>query len=305
MSEDGCPGCVEASTPAMDGGKDGEIIPVEGFVSDLKRHWHKRPFVWTEEAAGFDTGLQLPSKARVLVLGPHPDDPESVAITLRLLLRSGCDLRYAIVSLSPSGVHDQDALSNGHPHAASLEQRKIAIRRREQILAAEALGLKEERVSFLCLGENEGSTLSDSPRNKTGITQLLLSTMPDIAIMPAGQDSNQTHAWVHRVFREHAEQLVRKTGRPLVALYNEDPKTTSMRTDLFVLFGEESAIWKREVLRIHDSQQKRNLRLRQMGFDDRILQVNRRRFTLFPGSLRFDLSFAAYAEAFEIERFGF
>ena len=289
----------------MDGEKDGETLPVEGFVSDLKRHWHKRPFVWTEEPRGSDTGLEIPRKARVLVLGPHPDDPESVAITLRLLLRSGCDLRYAIVSMSPSGVHDQDALSNGHPDVASLGQRKIAMRRREQILAAEALGLTEERVSFLCLGENEKGTLSDSPVNRAGINLLLDSAMPDIAIMPAGKDSNQTHAWVHRVFREHAEQLVQKNRRPLVALYNEDPKTTSMRTDLFVLFGEESATWKRTVLRIHDSQQKRNLRLRQTGFDDRILRVNRQRFTEFSGSPRFDPPIAAYAEAFEIERFGF
>jgi len=278
---------------------------VKRFVSDLKRHWNTRPFVWTEEPAGSDTGLELPRKARVLVLGPHPDDPESVAITLRLLLKSGCDLRYAIVSMSPSGVQDQDAPPTGHLDVTSLGQRKIAIRRREQILAAAALGLTEERISFLCLGENEGGTLSDSRGNRAGIDLLLESTMPDIVIMPAGQDSNQTHGWVHRVFREHAEPLAHKRRQPLVALYNEDPKTTSMRADLFVFFSEESAGWKGALLRIHDSQQKRNLRLRQMGFDERILQVNRRRFKQFSGSHDFDLASAGYAEAFEIECFGF
>jgi LmbE family N-acetylglucosaminyl deacetylase len=282
-----------------------EITPMKRFVSDLKRHWDKRPFVWTEEPAGSDTGLELPCKARVLVLGPHPDDPESVAITLRLLLKSGCDLRYAIVSMSPSGVQDQDALPAGHLDVTSLGQRKIAIRRREQILAAGALGLTEERISFLCLGEDGGGTLSDSLGNRAEINLLLESTMPDIVIMPTGQDSNRTHAWVHRVFREHAKRCAQKRRRPLVALYNEDPKTLSMRTDLIVLFDEESAGWKMAVLKIHDSQQKRNLRLRKMGFDDRILKVNRLRFTLFSGSHDFDLSSAGYAEAFEIERFGF
>ena len=279
--------------------------PVQRFISDLKRNWNRRPFVWAEESAGSDTGLEFPCKARVLVLGPHPDDPESVAITLRLLLKSGCDLRYAIVTMSPSGVHDQDVRPTGLPDLSALAQRKVAIRRREQILAAEALGLKEESISFLCLGENEGGTLSNSRENKAMIGMLLESTTPDIAIMPTGHDSNPTHAWVHRVFREHAEQLASKRGRPLVALYNEDPKTTSIRMDLLVLFGEESAMWKRALLRIHDSQQKRNLRLRQMGFDDRILNVNRRRFTQFSGSRDFNLSSAGYAEAFEIERFGF
>ena len=283
-----------------------DITPVEGFISDLEQHWNRRPFVWTEESAGSDSGLEFPRKARVLVLGPHPDDPESVAITLRLLLKSGCDLRYAIVTMSPSGVHDQDARPTAPLDLGSVAQRKLAIRRREQILAAEALGLTEERISFLCLGENEGGTLSDSRENKAMINRLLESTMPDIAIMPTGQDSNITHAWVHRVFREYAEQLARKRRRPLVGLYNEDPKTTSMRTDLLVLFGEESALWKRALLKIHDSQQKRNLRLRQMGFDDRILNMNRRRFKQSSGSCDFDLySAAGYAEAFEIERFGF
>jgi LmbE family N-acetylglucosaminyl deacetylase len=228
-----------------------------------------------------------------------------VAITIRLLLKSGCDLRYAIVSMSPSGVQDQDARPDGPVDVTSLLQRKIAIRRREQILAAAALGLTEERIRFLCLGENEGGTFSESRENRASIKLLLESTMPDIAIMPVGQDSNQTHAWVHRVFREHAIGLAQKRRRPLVALYNEDPKTMSMRTDLFVLFGEESAGWKRALLRIHDSQQKRNLRLRQVGFDDRILQVNRRGFARFSGSNDFDGSSAGYAEAFEIERFGF
>lgn len=275
------------------------------FLSDLKRHWNKRPFVWTEDPSGSETGLELPRKARVLVLGPHPDDPESVAITIRLFMKSGCDLHYAIVSVSPSGVQDQDAEPIGDPDATPMKQRKIGIRKKEQILAGAALGLTEKRIHFLDLGINEEGPLSDSRANRAKINLLLESTVPDIAIMPVGKDSNHTHAWVHRVFRGLARRQAHKRRRPLVALYNEDPKTTSMRTDLLVLFGEESAEWKRALLRIHDSQQKRNLRLRQMGFDERILHVNRRRFTQFSGSRDLDLSFAGYAEAFEIERFGF
>jgi LmbE family N-acetylglucosaminyl deacetylase len=278
---------------------------VQRFVSDLGRHWKKRPFVWTEEPERSDPRLELPRKARVLVLGPHPDDPESVAITLRLLLRSECDLRYAIVTLSPSGVQDEDAGPAGHLGVNALDERKIAIRMREQILAGAALGLAEERIHFLRLGERAASVPQHSREDSARIHRILESTMPDIVILPAGKDSNRTHAWVHRIFRGHARRNAKMRRRPLVALYNEDPKTSSMRTDLLVLFGEQSAQWKRAVLRIHDSQQKRNLRLRQTGFDERILRVNRRRFMQFSGSQDPDLSSAGYAEAFEIERFGF
>ena len=95
--------------------------------------------------------------------------------------------------------------------------------------------------------------------------------------------------------------------KPVVALYNEDPKTTKIRKDLFVLFGEEGAGWKGDLLRAHDSQQERNIRVRGTGFDERILQMNRRSHKEIPRAAAAGVSepfgSASYAEAFEIELF--
>jgi LmbE family N-acetylglucosaminyl deacetylase len=278
--------------------------PVKRFVSDLRQNWDARPFFWTEGEVTGGLKVRVPSQARVMVLGPHPDDPESVAITCRLLVRSGCDLHYAIVSMSPSGVEDQYAQTSHDRHSVPLRERKIAIRKREQIMSAGTLGLTEDRIAFLHLEENNGGIPLDCPENKARIELLLESAAPDIVIMPAGKDANQTHAWVHRVFREYARISGAGRKRPMVGLYNEDPKTTAIETDLFVLFGEESAKWKGALLRIHDSQQQRNMRLRQVGFDERILQVNRQRYErLLESDSRKKFS-AGYAEVFEIELFG-
>jgi len=278
---------------------------VERFVFDLQRNWNDRPFVWTDGACETGPQLHVPSHARVMVLAPHPDDPESVAVICRLLLDSGCDLRYAIVSMSPSGVEDRYAQTSCGSIFQSLQAGKIAIRRKEQMTAAGMLGLTEERVSFLALDDNEKAAVSDSPENRARINLLLESGDPDIVIMPVGKDTNRTHAWVHRVFRECAAPLAGRSKRPIVALYNEDPKTTSMKPDLLVLFDEKAAEWKGEMLRMHYSQQRRNMQIRGMGFDERILEINRRRFERFSGPADRSRSSPGYAEAFEIELFGF
>jgi LmbE family N-acetylglucosaminyl deacetylase len=279
-------------------------VTVNRFVSDLQQNWDERPFVWTDK--NVPPGLRMPSNARVLALGPHPDDAESVAVTCRLLLHSGCDLRFAIVCTSPSGVEDSYAELHGDRSLGTTPaERKIAIRKKEQIASAGKLGLSEDKVTFLSLDENENGMLSDSPTDRARIGHLLQSTNPDMVILPVGKDTNRTHAWVWRVFRESARRLFERERRPMVALYSEDPKTTDMGTDLFVLFGEESARWKSALLRTHDSQQQRNLHVRQSGFDERILQVNRRRYDRFSGAESLRESSFRYAEAFEIERFGF
>jgi LmbE family N-acetylglucosaminyl deacetylase len=247
--------------------------------------------------------LSLPSGARVLVLGPHPDDAECVGVTCRLLHHSGCDLRFAIVCTSPSGVEDAYAESHGdRSPGATLTEQKIEIRKKEQMASAGKLGLSEDKVTFLSLEEKE---LSYSPSDRARIGHVLQSTSPDIVIMPSGNDTNRTHAWACRVFQESARLLFERTNRPMVALYSEDPKTTEMRTDLFVLFGEESARWKSALLRTHDSQHQRNLHVRTSGFDERILQVNQRRYEQFSGWEALGESSFGYAEVFEIERFGF
>jgi hypothetical protein len=48
-----------------------------------------------------------------------------------------------------------------------------------------------------------------------------------------------------------------------------------MRLDLVTVFDDGEAAWKGGLLRCHRSQHERNLRSRGIGFDERILAMNR------------------------------
>lgn len=273
------------------------------FLSDLKRSWQARPFVWTDDRDVGGERVRPPSEGRVLVLAPHPDDPESAAVTCRLLRRSGCDIRYAVVTLSPAGVEDEYAQRFHDGDSAALRDTKAEIRRKEQIRSAEMFGLGAEGLAFLGIQEDAENTRLDSTANRSRLREHLESVAPDMVIMPVGRDENRTHAWVYEVFRECAGDLARRFGRSLVGLYNEDPKTTAIRPDLFICFGEESAQWKRTLLRAHDSQQQRNIRIRGVGFDERILRVNREGRRRLPEASALAVSSLQYAEVFEMELF--
>ncbi len=70
-----------------------------------------------------------------------------------------------------------------------------------------------------------------------------------------------------------AESLSRQLPAATIWL-NRDPKTIAMREDVYVVFDDEAAEWKRTLLRHHASQQSRNLHARGHGFDERILRSN-------------------------------
>ena len=65
-----------------------------------------------------------------------------------------------------------------------------------------------------------------------------------------------------------------------------------MRYDFYTAFGIAEAEGKATLLRFHSSQQQRNLNTRHVGFDERILEVNRQIARECPGEQEF-------AEAFE------
>lgn len=279
------------------------------FVSEMRLLWNNKPFFWCEETSFCTNEVPIPSGACVMVLGPHPDDPESVAVTCRLLMQKGGDMHYVVVTMSPSGVEDEYARRLTGSMHTSLIEKKIEIRRMEQIRAAQMFGLRMDRLTFLGLGEDEQETLLNTSKNRARIENIIQNIAPDIVIMPIGKDTNPTHAWVYRVFRQSVKGLVTDRRKPVVALYSEDPKTTRIRKDLCVLFGEASARWKGELLRIHDSQQERNINLRRMGFDERILRMNRQSYSCISESVKLKMNTPGYAEGyaevFEIELFDY
>jgi hypothetical protein len=92
-------------------------------------------------------------------------------------------------------------------------------------------------------------------------------------------------------------QIASGVDRPAAALLNRDPKTITMRIDVYTEFGEDEAKWKARMLRFHDSQQRRNLDTRGRGFHERILNTNRQ--------IAREISCRSeYAEAFELELYG-
>lgn len=220
----------------------------------------------------------LTGAGRVLALAPHPDDPEAIAVTLRMLAHGCTEMTWAIVTSGWSGVDDDFV---GPDHAA-----KGYVREKEQRAAARLFGLSDKKLSFLRLAEDDAGELADTPENRRRFTAQLDALAPELALLPHREDTNATHRRVYAWFAEWAAAQ----GRPIAALCNEDPKTTQFTPQVTVTFGDATAAWKAELLECHRSQSARNRRVRGITFAERILAMNR---AAYP---------RGYAERFIIER---
>jgi len=150
-------------------------------------------------------------------------------------------------------------------------KQKAGVRESEQRASCAFFGVPPEQLVFLRLAEDETGKLTDSGENRLAIGRYLLKNAPRIVFLPHGNDTNPDHRLVWSLSRAAASEL----GLGVTAFLIRDPKTVAMRMDAYTAFGEEEAGWKARLLRFHESQHERNLNTRQMGFDDRILGVNR------------------------------
>jgi len=223
----------------------------------------------------------FPAGMRVMFIGPHPDDFDANGLTLRYLRDGGSELRVLVVS-GGSGVEDSYCVT-------STQEVKERIREREQRASCRFFGLPGEALTFLHIDKDGEAQPVDSPANLRLLTEHVLSFKPDVIMLPHGNDTNQGHRVMHRMVTKAAL----RAKSPIALLLSRDPKTISMRTDLYTAFGEAEATWKATLLRFHDSQHQRNLCSRGHGFDERILAENRR------AALELGLD-APYAEAFEL-----
>ncbi|MNR79362.1 glucosamine-6-phosphate deaminase-like protein [compost metagenome] len=227
---------------------------------------------------------QLPAALSIVVLAPHPDDFDAIALTLRAFHQRGDTLHLAVLTSGASGV--EDGFAEAYTTAA-----KAALREVEQAASCAFFGLPAERLSFLRLPPDEKGNPRLDDANRQCIRDYLAARQPDLVFMPHGNDSNVTHQRTYALFR--AVALAEQWS--LWAVLNQDAKTVAMRTDLYTPFQDEDARWKAELLRLHASQQQRNLNTRAQGFDERVLAVNRKT----GAGLH-----AEYAEAFELEPYG-
>lgn len=220
--------------------------------------------------------IPWPDGSNILVLAPHPDDFDSIAVTLRFFYIRKHPLRLTVVSSSPAGVQDSFC-------SPPTPEVKAATREREQLESCALFGLAEKDVTFL--------RLADGTEDVEAVGAQFRATRPGLVFLPHGNDTNAGHRATWAMFR----QLHAQADWPVTGLLNRDPKTIAMRHDAYMAFAEDEAHWKASLLRCHRSQQQRNLGTRGYGFDERILRMNREDAAALPGSL-------AYAEVFEIWR---
>jgi LmbE family N-acetylglucosaminyl deacetylase len=224
----------------------------------------------------------LPTGLRVALLGPHPDDFDAIAVTLRHFRDAGNGISVAVLSGGASGVED------GYCEPPS-DDRKVELRRLEQRASCRMFGLPDDALEFLPLSEDVDGEPDNTPANAEILVNHLARIHPDIVFLPHGNDQKPGHRNVYAL----VQQAAARHPSPLVAFLNRDPKTVSCRLDAFTRYGEEDARWKAQLLRCHDSQQQRNLNTRGHGFDERILEHDRKNAAECGG--------ATYAEAFEIQ----
>jgi len=200
----------------------------------------------------------------ILVLAPHPDDFDVIAVTLRRLQSAGKRVNV-VVARGGSGVDD------GYRPGLDLAG-KAALREKEQRASAAFFGLPPESMEFVDFENGPDDQMIESARNLDLLRSILSEKAPDLVFLPHGNDSNSAHRAMYALFKQALLDL----DRHIPALLVCDPKTIDMRLDIYTPFGADDAAWKAQMLCFHDSQQQRNIKSRGRGFDERILDVNRR-----------------------------
>jgi len=208
--------------------------------------------------------LALPTDSKLLVLAPHPDDFDTVAVTLRFLFDRNHPILLLVLTGASSGV--LDSLVDPPTKA-----RKEEVRQAEQLAALDFFGFPRAGVRFLRLPEDPAGRLMLNDTTYTTVGQIFREFSPDVVSLPFGRDSNLSHQRTFELFQTLASDI----GKPVLGLCHKDPKTTEIEIQTYFPFDEETALWKAEMLRFHRSQHTRNLQTRNRGFDDRILQANR------------------------------
>jgi LmbE family N-acetylglucosaminyl deacetylase len=237
--------------------------------------------------------IVFPRPLQILVLAPHPDDFDAIAVSLRHLHEHGHVLHVAVLTTGASGV--EDGFGGAHDDSA-----KAALRESEQRASCALFGLPAQRLEFLQLwgsapgADADGAGGGEANDGDLDRLRAWIAARPaDLVFMPHGSDSNRTH----RRTCESVCAIAARQGLDAWACLNRDAKTQQMRVDLYCEFDQAQADWKAQLLRLHASQHERNLRTRAAGFDERVLQVNRHAAQA--------LALAQpYAETFEVMRLG-
>jgi len=215
----------------------------------------------TEECLSLEYG-PLPGRGSVVMLAPHPDDPDTCAVFQKMLQLGGWEIWWVVLTSGWSGVRDE--------FAGTDKEAKTACRWQEQLDSCHLFGLNEDWYEFLGLPETDDGELADNLASYRHFASDLNELAPDIVILPWGKDTNATHRLTYEWFMRW------RADRPVTAFFAEDPKSLDFTPHLEIVFDEETAAWKASLLECHRSQTDRNLATRGITFSERILSVNRR-----------------------------
>ena len=230
--------------------------------------------------------LKFSKTQSVLALAPHPDDFDAIGVTMRFFLNNGNVIYLAVATSGASGVED----SFSSPPTLKAKGR---LRRQEQRESCQFFGLPESNLAFLQMEEDTEGHPKDNKTNLEILQNHFMKIRPVMIFLPHWKDSNPGHQRIYTMFHK----VAREARYPMVAFLNRDPKTLQMRCDVYMEYGEETAVWKSKLLRFHKSQHQRNLNQRGHGIDERILKVDRQNATLCGLG-------GTYAEVFELMFFG-
>lgn len=229
--------------------------------------------------------LLVPKELVILVVAPHPDDFDEIAITMRFFRDNGNLVYLAVLSSGASGVEDTFC-------SPPTRQAKGEVREQEQRKSCEFFGLPESHLTFLRFEEDHAGHIIENDVNFDRVRNHFLKVRPDVVFLPHGNDTNIDHQRTYSIFR----RIALGARYSITVFLSRDPKTISMRHDVYTVFGEKDADWKGQLLRYHASQQQRNLNTRNQGLDERILSGNRK---VAQENVQKDM----YAEVFELEFF--
>ena len=85
--------------------------------------------------------LKISKSSKVLVLAPHPDDFDAIAVTLKIFRDNGNHIELAVISGAESGV--EDSFCEKHPGMSKAEIREL-----EQSASCKFFGLTESQSHF-------------------------------------------------------------------------------------------------------------------------------------------------------------
>ena len=207
--------------------------------------------------------VDIPPEWGVLVLAPHPDDFDVIAVTLRHLQTNGNPIHLIVITSGASGVEPGFC-------ASSDWETLSALREHEQRRSCRSFGLPDRNFEFLRLREDRFGYVSADEANLERVRASFDECAPDLVFLPHGNDSNSDHRRTYFMMR----QIALRSKLTFSALLARDPKTVEMRDEVVTFFGQSEADWKAELLRLHESQQQRNLNVRGYGLDERIRRLN-------------------------------